>query len=149
VDPEPSEEQKGVFEEIDSAEVVVVIFSALGQCLVMDGRHTNEEPPEMSVSPPLGSGKRRLRELNQARPNIPEAQRLVGIPWGGSVNALVRSGVWDRLVKRMVESGFEGLEETCQGRLDRLYEWERTAVVTMIRGQGPFRTLWPRSSGRQ
>ena len=98
MDPEPSEEQRGFFEEIDSAEVVVVILAALGQCLVLDSRYTTEDPPEMSVSPPLGSGERRLHELNQARPHLPKAQRLVGVPWGGSLNALVRSGVGERPV---------------------------------------------------
>ena len=149
MDPESNEERRGFSEEIDSAEVVVVILTALNQCLVLDSRRTAEDPPEMSVSPPLGSGERRLQALNQARPHLPNAQRMLAIPWAGSVNALVRSGVWNQLVDRMLESGFEGIEKTCQSCLDQLRKWEHIALVTMIQGHGPYRTLWPRASKRE
>ena len=148
MDSDSGEELREFFQEIDSAEVVAVILPALGQCLVLDSRNTADDPPQMSVSPPLGSGEQRLRELNRARPHLPEAQRLVAIPWTGSVDALVRSGVWQRLVDRMVESGSESAQESCQACLKELHRWERAGLVAMIRGQGPYHTLWSRAGKR-
>ncbi len=146
MDSDSGDELREFFKEIDSAVVVIVILPALGQCLVLDSRNTADDPPQMSVSPPLGSGERRLRELNRARPYLPEAQQLVAIPWTGTVDALVRSGVWQRLVDRMVESGSESAQQSCQSCLKELHRWEHTALVAMIRGQGPFHTLWSRAA---
>ena len=148
MEPEFNRDIGEILNEIDSAEVVTVIFPLLGRCLVLDSRSTADDPPLLTVVPQAGSGERRLHQVNQARPHLPEARGLAAIPWIGSVEALVRSGVWERLVHRMVDSGFKSAATACDRSLEELKRWEHRALVAMIRGRGPFHTLWSRVPSR-
>ncbi len=140
---EPSMED--ILRNVEKAEVVCVIFPLLGQCLVYDNRHSEEDPPQVNVSPPLGSAERRLRQLNQARPHLSRTHKMTAVPWTGSVASMARSGIWERIVRRMEDAGFERAQASCQSALDELLEWEYRANVEMIRGQGPFHTVWSRA----
>ena len=136
---------KEVLDSVEQAETVCVIFPLLNQCLIYDDRHTADDPPRITVSPPLGSAERRLRQLNRARPNVPKATELTAFPWTGSVTSLVQAGIWDKMVKRMVDSGFPDAAEAHQSTLKELLAWERRFYVSMIKGEGPFHTLWSRA----
>jgi len=46
------------------------------------------------------------------------------------------------IVTRMASSGFEGTDQTCVEALEELKQWERRSLMAMIRGQGPYHTLW-------
>jgi hypothetical protein len=49
------------------------------------------------------------------------------------------------LEDRAKSSGFDSLEKQASEALDELRQWERRSMVSMIRGQGPFHTIWSRS----
>jgi hypothetical protein len=49
------------------------------------------------------------------------------------------------MVKRMADSGFQGAADACQSTLTDLLNWEHRFNVAMIRGEGPFQTLWSRN----
>ena len=136
---------KEVLDSVEQAEIVCIIFPLLNQCLIYDDRHTEVDPPRITVSQPLGSAERRLRQLNRARPNVPRASELTAFPWAGSVTSLVQSGIWDKMVNRMIDSGFREAADACRTTVTELLAWERRFYVSMIRGDGPFHTLWSRA----
>lgn len=146
MDSEIERQMQGILDSVEQAEVVCVIFPRFGQCLVFDGRYTAEDPPRMAISPPLGSAERRLRQLNRARSYLPPAKEMTAIPWMDSVAGMARSGIWERLVSRMVDSDFKSAASSCQAALDELLQWEHRATVAMIRGEGPFHTVWSRTA---
>ena len=136
--------KREILRTIDEAEVVCIIFSNFGQSLIFDSRYTAEEPPRIAVSPPVGSGERWLRQLNQARPHLPRAKEMATLPWVGSVASMVHAGIWERIVTRMVIAGFSSAEASCKAALDEVLEWEYRATIAMVRGEGPFQTIWSR-----
>lgn len=135
-------------EHAERSEVVCVIMPFVNQCLVLDARYTADDPPTLTVSPPLGSAERRLRQVNKERPNLKYTRELAVIPWPGSVASLVNSSVWELMMRRMKAPGFPDADQACDDALRELQKWERQAMVTMISGQGPFQTLWPRTEAR-
>jgi hypothetical protein len=128
----------------ETAEVVCVIFPLISQCLVYDSRNGPEDPPRITVSPPLGSAERRLRHVNQSRPHLRHARALAVIPWIGSITTMVGSDVWKMLEDRMTGSGFDSAQQHCEEALGELLRCERQSIISMIRGNGPFHTLWSR-----
>jgi hypothetical protein len=145
-DSDYDREMAEALEHAEAAQVVCVILPQINQCLVYDGRTAAEDPPRIAVSAPLGSGERRLRHVNRARPHLPHARELAVIPWTGSIQSLSDSGVWGMLVRRMENSGFDGGSEACVKVMEELRQWERRSLMAMIQGQGPYHTIWSRSS---
>ena len=91
-EPEFDREMAEALENAETAEVVCVILPVINQCLVYDSRSATGDPPRMTVSAPLGSGERRLRHVNKARPHLERARELAVLPWSGSINAFEGSG---------------------------------------------------------
>ena len=143
--PEFDSQMREILESVERAEVVCIIFPLFGQCLVFDGRHTPDDPPQMAVSPPMGSAERRLRQLNQARPHLPKATEMTAIPWSGSVASMARTGIWEMVKDRMITLGPATAEAACEAALNELLGWEHRSNIAMIKGQGPFHTVWSRS----
>lgn len=145
-DPEFDSEMAEALENAEAAEVVCIILPIINQCLVYDSRSGPDDPPRMTVSAPLGSGERRLRHVNKARPAMDRARELAVLPWSGSINAFSNSRIWGMLQDRMQSSGYDNTERQCNEALDELCQWERRSMVSMIRGQGPFHTIWSRTN---
>ncbi|MBD85323.1 MAG: hypothetical protein CL743_02205 [Chloroflexi bacterium] len=145
-DSEFEREMAEAIENAEIAEVVCVILPMINQCLVFDSRATENDPPIITVSAPLGSADRRLRHVNRARPHLPHAHALAVIPWHSSIQSLVDSLVWEMLFRRITLSGSSLCLEQCSDALEELKQFERQAMVSMIRGQGPYHTIWSRSS---
>jgi hypothetical protein len=74
------------------------------------------------------------------------ARELAVLPWSGSINAFSNSKIWGMLQDRMLSSGYPNAERQCNDALDELHQWERRSMVSMIRGQGPFHTVWSRTN---
>ena len=144
-EPEFDHEMAEALENAEAAEVVCIILPLINQCLVYDSRSARDDPPRISVSPPLGSGERRLRHVNKARPHLERSRSLAVIPWPGSVGSLAESGVWRMLVTRMADSGSAEMDARCVEALEELRQWERRSMMSLIRGQGPYHTLWSRT----
>lgn len=144
-EPEFDREMAEALENAESAEVVCIILPVINQCLVYDSRSATDDSPRMTVSAPLGSGERRLRHVNKARPHLERARELAVLPWSGSINAFENSRIWGMLEDRAKSSGFNGMDKQTDEALDELRQWERRSLVSMIRGQGPFHTIWSRT----
>jgi len=144
-DSEFDREMAEALEHAEAAEVVCIILPLINQCLVYDSRSGEGDPPRISVSAPLGSAERRLRHVNRSRPNLKHARELAVIPWSGSIQSLEASGAWDMLQRRMNNSGFENGQGECDKVLGELQQWERRSMMAMIKGQGPYHTIWSRN----
>jgi hypothetical protein len=138
-------EMAEALENAETAEVVCVIMPIINQCLVFDSRTAVDDPPTISVSAPLGSGERRLRHVNRARPDLKHARELAVLPWSGSIGGFENSRIWGMLSDRMMGSDYDGTQAQCDEALHELRQWERQSMVAMIRGQGPYHTLWSRT----
>lgn len=145
-DSDYDREMAEALQHAEEAEVVCIILPLINQCLVYDSRSAENDPPRISVSVPLGSAERRLRHVNRARPNISHARELAVIPWSGSIQSLEASGVWEMLQRRMRNSGFDDSQDSCDRVLEELQQWERRSMMAMIRGQGPYHTIWARNA---
>jgi hypothetical protein len=145
-DQEFDHEMAESLQHAEAAEVVCVILPIINQCLTYDSRSALDDPPRITVSAPLGSGERRLRHVNKARPHMDRARELAVLPWSGSINAFSNSKIWGMLQDRMLSSGYPNAERQCNDALDELHQWERRSMVSMIRGQGPFHTVWSRTN---
>jgi len=145
-DQEFDHEMAESLQNAEAAEVVCVILPIINQCLTYDSRRALDDPPRITVSAPLGSGERRLRHVNKARPHMDRARELAVLPWSGSINAFSNSKIWGMLQDRMLSSGYPNAERQCNDALDELHQWERRSMVSMIRGQGPFHTVWSRTN---
>ncbi len=144
-EPDFDREMAEALENAETAEVVCIILPVINQCLVYDSRSGPDDPPRMTVSAPLGSGERRLRHVNKARPHLERARELAVLPWSGSINAFETSRIWGMLEDRAKSSGYDGMDKQTAEALDELRQWERRSLVSMIRGQGPFHTIWSRT----
>ncbi len=144
-EPDFDREMAEALENAETAEVVCIILPVINQCLVYDSRSGPDDPPRMTVSAPLGSGERRLRHVNKARPHMERARELAVLPWSGSINAFETSRIWGMLEDRAKSSGYDGMDKQAAEALDELRQWERRSLVSMIRGQGPFHTIWSRT----
>jgi hypothetical protein len=145
-DQEFDHEMAESLQNAEASEVVCVILPLINQCLTYDSRSALDDPPRITVSAPLGSGERRLRHVNKARPHMDRARELAVLPWSGSINAFSNSKIWGMLQDRMLSSGYDNAARQCNDALDELRQWERRSMVSMIRGQGPFHTIWSRTN---
>jgi hypothetical protein len=145
-EPEFDKEMAEAIEQAETAEVVCVILPVINQCLVYDSRTGPDDPPRISVSAPLGSGERRLRHVNRARPGLKHARELAVLPWSGSIGAFENSKIWGMLSDRMNGSDYERSQDQCAEALEELRQWERRSMISMIKGQGPYHTIWSRTA---
>lgn len=141
-------ELREALEEAEKAEVVCLILPLINQILVYDSRTSADDPPRLTVSPPLGSAERRLRQINQARPHLRHVREMAALPWTGSIDSMARSPIWELVTRRMVNSGFKTAGTSCSDALDELRQCERRALIAMIQGQGPYQTIWSRAGSR-
>ena len=129
----------------ENSEIICIILPFINQCLILDGRQEENDPPRVYVSPPLGSAERRLRQINQARPHLKHARELAIIPWTNSISSLANSNAWDLVLRKVAEAPNKSEKDECGDALLELRQWERRALASMINGQGPFHTLWSQS----
>ena len=145
-DSEEDRERAEALQHAEAAEVVCLILPLINQCLVYDSRTALEDPPRIYVSAPLGSAERRIRHINRSRPNLKHAHEMAALPWTGSIESLAGSEIWRMLQRRMSASGFSGTDAQCDDALRELRQWERHQLIAMIRGEGPYHTMWSRAA---
>jgi hypothetical protein len=129
---------------IDTAEVLVIRFAIIDKRLLVDARHSQEEGPLIRLVPRAGSVEERFRHLKQLRPRFPLPERIMSFMWPRHAELLKTSGVWQRIVDRLVALGHAGTAEECEAVYRELLGEERAQVVAAIRGEGGYQSLWER-----
>lgn len=64
--------------------------------------------------------------------------------WPRSMEVLLSSGVWQRLVDRVGALGGDEVTDECGKAMQALLAEERREVMGAIRGANHYRTLWER-----
>jgi hypothetical protein len=134
-----------IIETVRSADVLTFRFVIVSQRLLVDGRHTEIDPPLMKLVPPASSSEERFRSLKRLRPRFRLPQKITSIWWPRYIGSLVDSGIWAALVDRLTADGFPEAAKRCEQVLQELRDLESGEVRSAIRGDG-YQTLWQKRS---
>ena len=66
--------------------------------------------------------------------------------WPRQVETFRNSGLWDRIVQRLVSLGGEELTAHCEKVYKELEQEEKAEVIMAIRGHETYQSLWERSA---
>jgi hypothetical protein len=134
---------KDVIQNIGDAEVMSVFFPTFHRSLIIDTRFNSDTGPFVKLMPMARSPQDRMRSIRRLRPQFPRPSNLTLIPWERYVDSLVDSGVWDRIVDRVRESGDRDALASCEAALNTLRQMERDELIAAITGKD-YHTLWSR-----
>lgn len=124
---------------VNTAEVFVVMFHLFERRLLVDNRHTAEDPPLVRVVDRVRSSDERFRELMRLRPKLSSPERIIAFQWPRTVRTLVEAGVWQAIHDRLASEGVP--ENTLLAVLHELQWEERREEIKAVRGEEPYRTL--------
>jgi hypothetical protein len=130
-----------IIETVRSADVLTFRFVIVSQRLLVDGRHTEIDPPLVKLVPAAASAEERFRSLKRLRPRFKLPEKITSIWWPRYVNSLVDSGVWNALVERLAGGGFSEAVQRCEETLQELRDLEKAEMRSAILGEG-YQTLW-------
>ena len=130
-----------VMKKIDDAEVVSLFFPTLRKAVVIDTRSNEIDGPMIRIMPMVASPQERVRSITKLRSEFPRVKNLTLIPWPRYVDSLAKLGLWDRVVKRLKDTGYEEAVSTCQEVLEELRRLEKVELASVVRGEN-FHTIW-------
>ncbi len=133
-----------IMRTIDQADVLRIRFLLLDKRLLIDNRFNEFEGPLIKVVPRAGSSEESFRNLKRLRPRFSLPDRMTAIWWPKYINTLRTTGVWDSVVRRVAESGYDDSVQQCETVLQELLELERQEVKNAIAGKG-YQTIWQRT----
>ncbi len=131
-----------VIQNVSEAEVMSVFFPTFRRALIVDTRTNDSTGPFIRLMPMARSPQDRMRSIRRMRPQFPRPANLTLIPWQRYVGSLVESGVWERIVERVRQTGDESALADCRKTLAELRKLERDELVAAITGRN-YHTLWP------
>lgn len=131
-----------VLKTIRNADVVAMRFVTVPMRLLIDNRYTDADPPMVKLVPRAGSAEERFKSVKVLRPRFRLPNKISAIWWPRYIQGLVDTGIWDALVRRIAENGFDSVADDCDALLAELRQLERLEMVNAIAGEG-YRTLWP------
>lgn len=132
------------YRAIDLGEIIALYFPLLRKTLLMDTRTTGVDGPMIRVVPMASSPEERFRELVRMRPRLPKPESINIIPWPKYVASLVRTEVWDHIVRRFLELGSAEVVRRCEECLQELKDCEREEIRRAITGEN-YETFWDAS----
>lgn len=136
-----------ILHAIDTADVLIVRFPFFEQRLLVDTRSVEGDPPVIALVPQASAIEERFRSVKRARPRQPVPDRIISFQWPRHINVMAACGVWQRIVRRLVDSGHRGLAQRCEEAWQEMQAAERAEVMRAIRGSDRYDTLWERPAG--
>jgi len=133
-----------VLRNVQEAEVMSIFFPSFRKALIIDTRSNTDDGPMVRLMPMASSPQDRVRSIRKLRPGFPRLQNLTLIPWQRYVDSLVNLGVWEKIVKRIEESGDAKAIQACDAALTELRRLERQELVAAISGDN-YQTIWSAS----
>ena len=131
-----------ILRTVRDTEVVAFRFVTVQERLLLDNRFSEVDPPMVKLVPKVNSAEERFKSLKALRPRFKLPQKISAIWWPRYVDGLVDAGIWDAIVRRIVDNGFPAAAGECDEILAELRRMERAEMLNAIAGQG-YRTLWP------
>ncbi len=92
---------RAVCQNIAEAEVITVYFPLIGRTLLVDARRAAGVSTMVRVVPMARDTGERLRSLRRLRPMLPRPESITMIPWQMRVQAVIPTGVWECLLRRI------------------------------------------------
>ena len=133
-----------VLRNVQEAEVMSIFFPSFRRALIIATRSNTDDGPMVRLMPMASSPQDRVRSIRKLRPGFPRLQNLTLIPWQRYVDSLVNLGVWEKIVKRIEESGDPKAIQACDAALTELRRLERQELVAAISGDN-YQTIWSTS----
>ena len=133
-----------VLRNVQEAEVMSIFFPSFRRALIIDTRSNTDDGPMVRLMPMASSPQDRVRSIRKLRPGFPRLQNLTLIPWHRYVDSLVNLGVWEKIVKRIEESGDPKAIQACDAALTEMRRLERQELVAAISGDN-YQTIWSAS----
>ena len=133
-----------VLRNVQEAQVMSIFFPSFRRALIIDTRSNADDGPMVRLMPMASSPQDRVRSIRKLRPGFPRLQNLTLIPWQSYVDSLVNLGVWEKIVKRIEESGDPKAIQACDAALTELRRLERQELVAAISGDN-YQTIWSTS----
>ena len=127
---------------IDAADVLVIRFSITSRRLLIDARTSADEGPMIKAVPAASSAEERFRSLKVLRPRFRVPDRIMTFHWPRHCRAMIESGVWDHLARKLVAGGRGDTAGQCDAALAEVIEEERLVEVAALRGGEGFQTIW-------
>ncbi len=134
-----------IFEVIDKADVITIRFLILPQRLLIDARCSKTDGPMIKVVPRAKSLEERFKSIKQLRPRFRLPEKITAIWWPKPVHALLASGIWERILRRLNAEALPDVQEQCAQALQTLTEHENTEILNAVRGEG-YQCLWERTA---
>jgi hypothetical protein len=132
---------------IDTADVLIVRFPFFDKRLLIDARSEDGDPPVITLVPQASGIEERFRSVKQARPRLPVPDRILSFHWPRHVEVMVSTGVWQRIVQRLVATGHNELQRRCDSAWQEMKQEERREIQRAIRGHERYETIWERPAG--
>ena len=130
---------------IDSADVLVVRFAIVDKRLLIDARTNDKDGPLIAVVPKAGSVEERFKELKKMRPRFPLPEKIMSFTWPRHIDTFRCSGLAERIETRLVGLGGETMARSVQHAIDQLATEEKAEVLSAIRGDDRYQTIWQRA----
>lgn len=132
---------RDVIQNIERAEVMSVFFPTFRRALIVDTRYKDDVGPMVRLMPMARSPQDRMRSIRRIRSEFPRPTNLTLVPWQRYISSLISSGVWDKIIARLEESGDEGALIACDEALEELRQLESAELTAAITGDN-YHTLW-------
>ena len=121
-----------------------IYFPVFRKTVLIDTRYSKDESPMIKIVPMALSIVERSRTLKKLRPNFEIPNSITVLPWPKYVNSLVGLGVWEKVLQRLVDSGYTGIIKKCSRVLEDLYQFELKELAAVIHGEN-YQTMWART----
>ena len=132
-----------ILDAVEKADVVTIRFLIVPHRLLIDTRHSDVEGPLVKVVPRARSLEGRFKAIKQLRPHFRLPDQITAVWWPKRVEGLVSAGIWERIVRRVSDSGFPDAAEECEKVLHDLICQEQAEISNAVTGAG-YQSLWQR-----
>ena len=130
-----------ILENVKTSEVTSIFFPYLRKSILIDLRSNDSDGPAVILTDMVSTPQERIRSLKQLRPNFPEIEKMIIIPWFRYVDTLITSGIWNALIERTTDVTFKGNSIDSAIIITELKKIENANLSEAIMGH-KFQTIW-------
>jgi hypothetical protein len=131
---------------IDSADVLIVRFAIVDKRLLIDARTNDKgDGPLIAVVPKAGSVEERFKALKKMRPRFPLPDKIMSFTWPRHIDTFRCSGLAERIESRLVSLGGDDMAASVRQAISELATEEKAEVLSAIRGDERYQTIWQRA----
>jgi len=126
---------------LKNSDVISIFFPYLKKTILIDKRTADNENPTILLTDMVRTPRERVQSLQKLRPNLPNIENILLIPWTRYIISLKDSGVWnaiyDTLNENLIGEEYQLIDEIFK----QLLILEKRSLVEVIKGTS-FKTVW-------